>query len=108
MAKRAERGGAFIRTATRDDARPASYIGSKFPELGPIPAPRDDCDPPLIVCGRCAVCEAAAARALAGFALASTAFQQEGGPEAEHVDRAGALHIALQMLGIIKDDKEVA
>lgn len=101
MAKREQRGGKYIATGLRNDSKPASYIGSKFPELGPIPAPRDDCAPPLIVCGRCAVCERAAALQLAGYASSDPG-----------LCNAGELRDALVMLGIIKedapDDKEAA
>lgn len=99
------RGGKFLETAhVHEKERVKRGIGSKFPELGAMQPERDDCAPPLVVCGRCAVCGNAAARQLAGLAVASTAFQQEGGPDAEHVDRVGALRTSLLALGILTED----
>lgn len=101
------RGGKYLETAhVSEKDRVKRGIGSKFPELGAIQPERDDCAPPLIVCGRCAVCHRSAAQRLAGLAVASTAFQQEGGPDAEHVDRVGALRTSLLALGILTEDDE--
>lgn len=63
------RGGKFLETAhVHEKERVKRGIGSKFPELGAMQPERDDCAPPLVVCGRCAVCGDAAARQLAVLA----------------------------------------
>lgn len=105
MSSRA-RGGKYLETAHVNHSRPKASIGSKFPELGAVHPERDDCAPPLLVCGRCPVCHKAAARGLAGLALRSGAFEQEGGPDAEHVDRMAALRTSLLALGILAGDDE--
>jgi hypothetical protein len=86
------RGGKFIATATRNDKRPASYIGSKFPELGPIPPIGDDCQPPTIVCGRCDTCNEYAAHRLASYAVNS---------DTPEDSKADDLKLAMMMLGMM-------
>ena len=100
------RGGRYLETAHINHGKPKANIGSKFPELGAVHPERDDCAPPLLVCGRCPVCHKAAARGLAGLALRSGAFAQEGGPDAEHVDRAAGLRTSLLALGILGGDDD--
>jgi len=99
------RGGRYLETAHVNHSRPRADIGSKFPDLGPLLPERDDCAPPLIVCGRCAVCQQAAARRLASLALAEHQFDWDGDrqqdPAAAHVDRADALRTGLLALGIL-------
>lgn len=105
------RGGRYLETAHVNHSRPKADIGSKFPDLGPLLPQRDDCAPPLIVCGRCAVCQQAAARRLAALALAEHQFDWDGerqqDPAAAHADRADALRTGLLALGILApEDKE--
>lgn len=100
------RGGKYLETAhIPEKGRVKRDIGSKFPELGAIHPERDDCAPPLAVCGRCAVCGRTAARRLANLALAEHQFEYDGTRlrplhEVEAL-RVEALRTALLALGIL-------
>ena len=88
------RGGKFLETAhVHEKERVKRGIGSKFPELGAMQPERDDCDPPLVVCGRCAVCGDAAARQLAVLATRLPSREASAG-----------LRTSLLALGILTED----
>lgn len=102
------RGGRYLETAHINHSKPKANIGSKFPALGAVHPERDDCAPPLLVCGRCPLCQKTAARRLANLALAEHQFEYDGTRlrplhEVEAL-RVEALRTSLLALGILAED----